>query len=133
MKARGKSAAKSGKSSGKRGGNNPQNVEPFQWRPGQSGNPSGRPKRKKVTDALIEALEALAQEGDKTAAEAVARAMVLKAVAGDVKAATFIADRTEGKPLQAIRLDGNLQTDSDARLEELLAKALARADDVPKS
>jgi predicted transcriptional regulator len=42
---------------------------------------------------------------DRTVAEAIARALIKEAVTGNVQAIREIADRTEGKPKQAIDLD----------------------------
>lgn len=75
------------------------NLRPFQ--PGQSGNPGGRPKTKILTDALRLHLD----EKDKagvTNAEKLARALVARALTGDVSAYREICDRVEGKsPLEA--------------------------------
>ncbi len=73
---------------------------------GVSGNPNGRPKITKLTDALREQLaEALQGSPEKTIAEAIARTLIREAVSGNVAAIREIADRTEGKPKQAIDLD----------------------------
>ena len=62
-----------------------------QWKPGQSGNPGGRPKWKPISDALRRFAEA------NGVADSVAMAMYAKAEKGDVSAANFIAERLEGK------------------------------------
>ena len=108
----------------------PKAAEPYRFKPGQSGNPGGRPKRKRITEALMDALETLVKAGDKTAAEAVAVAMIRKAIKGDVKAATFIADRTEGKPAQTVKVEGGITINDDERrkrISELLARANSKA------
>ena len=74
---------------------------PFQ--PGQSGNPAGRPKSKPFKDALQKALKAA--EGDKDLLEAVATALVGKAMMGDVPAIKELADRMDGKVSQPIEGD----------------------------
>ena len=63
---------------------------PFQ--PGQSGNPGGRPKKKILTSAIERFLEA-----HPTEADAIAKAMVEQAKAGNVQAFREMTDRTEGK------------------------------------
>lgn len=78
------------------------NLKPFQ--PGQSGNPGGRPKRKLISDALKDMLEKVLESGDHTQAEAIGVAMIAAAISGDVKAATFVRDTVEGKPLQKIEM-----------------------------
>ncbi len=73
---------------------------------GQSGNPSGRPKLTRLTEALREQLaETLPDAPERTVAEAIARTLIREAISGNVQAAREIADRTEGKPKQAIDLD----------------------------
>lgn len=77
-----------------------------QFPKGISGNPSGRPKLTKLTEALREQLaEEMPNAPDRTVAEAIARALIKEAVTGNVLAIREIADRTEGKPKQAIDLD----------------------------
>lgn len=71
---------------------------PFQ--PGQSGNPSGRPKSKPFRDAIQRALDEAGS--DKDALQAVATALVGKAMMGDVPAIKELADRMDGKVAQAI-------------------------------
>jgi hypothetical protein len=71
---------------------------PFQ--PGQSGNPNGRPKSKPFKDALQRALKAAGD--DKDMLEAVASALVGKAMMGDVPAIKELADRMDGKVSQPI-------------------------------
>ena len=65
------------------------------WKPGESGNPGGRPKKKPLTDAYA-ALLAKPIPNDKegrTFAEAIAQAMIKEAIKGKVNAASEIADR----------------------------------------
>lgn len=64
------------------------------FKPGQSGNPSGRPK-KHLTDALLRRLI------DPEEANAWVAALARKAKRGDVNAFREGADRTEGKVPQA--------------------------------
>ena len=70
------------------------------FKPGQSGNPNGRPKSKPFKEAIQ---RALAEAGDdKTALQAVATALVGKAMLGDVPAIKEIADRLDGKVPQGV-------------------------------
>ncbi len=80
------------------------NLKPF--KPGQSGNPAGRPKKALLSDALRRQL-AIAAPGmpEKTQAETIAAALIAEAIAGNVQAIREVGDRTEGKPAQAIALD----------------------------
>lgn len=73
---------------------------------GQSGNPNGRPKLTRLTDALRQQLAENSPDAkDTTIAEVIAGALIREAMSGNVQAAKEIADRTEGKPKQAIDLD----------------------------
>jgi hypothetical protein len=77
-----------------------------QFPPGISGNPNGRPKLTKLTDALREQLAEINPNApERTVAETIARALIREAISGNVAAAREIGDRTEGKPKQAIDLD----------------------------
>ncbi len=68
-----------------------------QWKPGQTGNPGGRPKWKPLTEAL----QALLEEEPALNKELV-KAWVVKAGRGDVSAANMLWDRLEGKVTQTI-------------------------------
>jgi len=70
------------------------------FKPGQSGNPNGRPKSKPFKEAIQ---RALAEAGDdKASLQAVATALVGKAMLGDVPAIKEVADRLDGKVPQGI-------------------------------
>ena len=82
-------------------------LEKNKWKPGQSGNPAGRPKNL-VTDAYRELL-GQPFPGDtqgRTYAQLIALAQVKEAIRGETKAAIEITDRTEGKSRQEIELTG---------------------------
>ncbi len=88
-------------------GPSPEVGRPYHWKKGQSGNPSGRPKSKVLSDAYKNKLEELIPndpEG-RTWAELIAEAQVRDAVRGNVQAAREIADRTEGRARQSIELE----------------------------
>ena len=79
--------------------------------PGQSGNPSGRPKRKPLTDAYAALLDKpippdmarqLKLDESTTYAQVIAMSLVREAVKGKVQAAAEVADRVEGKITQPI-------------------------------
>jgi Family of unknown function (DUF5681) len=65
-------------------------LESHKWKPGQSGNPGGRPRKQPIT-------EALAKEVSELDAADMARVVVATAKAGNLQALQFIADRLEGK------------------------------------
>lgn len=63
---------------------------------GESGNPGGRPRKKPITEAYERALT------DRVA-DKIARGIIAAARRGNVKAASEIADRVEGKPSLELR------------------------------
>lgn len=85
------------------------NISPAtQFKPGQSGNPKGRPKLPDIKELLA---KVLGDEKDgKSAAEAILAALRAKAARGDVRAAELLLDRAYGKPKQDIELEGSLNT-----------------------
>jgi hypothetical protein len=98
IKTNGKQTAKGQFSPGNKVGN--------RFKKGETGNPSGRPKLTKLTEALREQLtEEMPSAPERTVAEAIARALIRMALSGNVQAAREIADRTEGKPKQSIDVD----------------------------
>jgi hypothetical protein len=90
---------------------------PARFRPGRSGNPAGRP----VSALLSQAMRLQLAErypGDRrgrTYASKIAESVARAAVEGDIQAARELADRTEGKPRQAIDLETH-NTDIGAQL-----------------
>lgn len=71
---------------------------------GQSGNPNGRPKKLPELDKLL--ADVLGEEKDGvSAAEAILKALRLKAAKGDVRAIEVMLDRAYGKPKQTISAD----------------------------
>jgi hypothetical protein len=84
------------------------------WKPGESGNPNGRPKKGEawadVANELLNSKEIditmkmadgkvkrLSLESDKSFRHAVIVGMIKEAMKGNVQAARELADRTEGK------------------------------------
>lgn len=76
------------------------------WKPGQSGNPGGRPKKKPLTEAYgrilkrrvpAEVVRKLGLRGHPTYAEMIALSLAREAVKGKVQAAAELADRVEGR------------------------------------
>ena len=80
------------------------------FKQGQSGNPRGRPKRgQSFADALRSALKERDPQTKQTALTRVADAAVRKALAGDMGAIAFIAERLDGKVPDEIETSGGLQ------------------------
>jgi len=91
------------------------------WKPGQSGNPAGRPKKisawSEQAKELLQASEldititlpdgdrkrlTLKVEDGKTILHAVIGSLILEALKGNIQAVRELADRTEGKPAQKL-------------------------------
>ena len=68
------------------------------FKPGQSGNPSGKHKNKQFIDALN---RAIAQDDGKRLRDAAEKLLDL-AAAGEQWAVQMLADRLDGKPAQTI-------------------------------
>jgi hypothetical protein len=100
---------------------NAQNLKP--WPKGASGNPGGRPKQKLISVELERLLQQQAPgENGKTWAAVIAEALLSQAAKGDVRAISELANRIEGKPLQAVDLEVNssseIETMTDEQLEQ---------------
>jgi hypothetical protein len=109
-----------------------------QWRPGESGNPSGRPKKTPITDEL-RALMDEPYAGPEKRFKGMSNACVLAkrlyelAIAGDLGAAKEVADRVEGKVIVRQELGGESggaiafmslsREENEKRIVELLALA----------
>ena len=98
-----------------------ENLSP--WKPGQSGNPGGRPKNRPISDELerLLAQEAPNSSG-KTWAVVIAEALLRKARKGDARAIAELANRVEGKPHQSLAVD----VDANLGLAERIAAGRKR-------
>jgi len=86
------------------------NLRP--WKPGQSGNPKGRPKKRdSLVSLLKEALEEeyLADKKGRTWAEVLTEQLLLKAVNGDMVAQRIIWEYVEGKPKQETEIPSEIK------------------------
>lgn len=108
-------------------GPSPDVGKPYRWNKGQSGNPSGRPKMAPLANACRELLAASVPDDPegRTYAEAIAKTLAEKALAGDIRAAQELADRAEGKARQSIEIENTALREAFERMsgEELLAYA----------
>jgi hypothetical protein len=80
------------------------------WKPGQSGNPNGRPKKEFcIPDILRKILKEdspYSHPDDKrTVLDEICWKAALQAMGGDKDARAWISDRTEGKALERVRIN----------------------------
>jgi len=106
-----------------------ENLRP--WPKGVSGNPGGRPRKRLISDELERLLQGEAENtSGKTCAALLAEALLKKAFRGDLRAIAEVANRVEGKPLQAVDLDVKVDEDieslSDEELEQRLLELNSR-------
>jgi hypothetical protein len=84
--------------------------EHSRFKKGQTGNPNGRPRKLPELDKLL--ADVLGEEKDGiTAAEAILKALRLKAAKGDVRAIEVMLDRAYGRAKQVIDTTINDQRD----------------------
>jgi hypothetical protein len=86
--------------------NSLKNLAPA-WKKGQSGNPKGKPRALILSDAYRHRLEDTFPGSNHTWAEEIAERMAKMALR-QVTAAIELADRTEGKAPQALRVTGDV-------------------------
>lgn len=80
---------------------------PATWKPGQSGNPNGRPPKEWTWSGLIKDMMDASEEDGEPVKIKIARALRNKAYAGDVQAIKEIGDRIDGKPKQQTDITSN--------------------------
>lgn len=115
-------------------------APPLAWKPGQSGNPKGRPSRKPLTDQIRHALfRPLGPRDKRTLREAIKDRLVTIILKSDdkhaLKAIEMIWQYMEGKPEQKLELqfEDTLQTvanQTGAPVDWLRAKARELANNV---
>ena len=97
--------------------------ESGRFKPGQSGNPAGRPPGIPNTATRLKRFLELSQkiknpingeEEEITVAEQLDLAMIAKARKGDVRAFNALMDRLEGKPPQYIEQKSDLTTNGES-------------------
>jgi hypothetical protein len=103
---------------------NPKKIAPFKWKPGQSGNPKGRPRKEPLTDILRAVLAEKiphAQGEQQSLAHALVRNWVLEAIrTKDTPTISEIFNRIEGKLRDRIALGG--EEGEPIRIEPIDAK-----------
>lgn len=96
-----------------------------QFKKGQSGNPGGRPPSK-LNKLLSEYLRS--KDGDKTREQKLAEKIYELALDGDMRAATLIWDRMEGK----VREEQGLDSDSPVKFTLDISPHHTSLDSSPK-
>jgi hypothetical protein len=112
------------------------------FKPGQSGNPSGRAKNCVLSDMLDAIGNEIEPKSGKTFFQLAAEALLNKAFHGDIGAFRELADRVEGKPRQRVEvtgaegspfIPGQTLESVQKRIEELLALGGYRAGRAPQA
>lgn len=81
-----------------------ENIKPYMWEKGKSGNPGGRPKKIPEIQRLLASVMGDEQQGI-TAAERILKSILARALDGDVRAAELLLDRAYGKVKTNIELN----------------------------
>lgn len=104
----------------------------YRYKPGQSGNPKGRPKGVKRPSAILEEIlntKVTIREGQRTrtvtAYEAAMRSIAAKAVRGDIKASRYLTEELERARAIDPRAELDLTAGDQALLEQLVERRLA--------
>ena len=88
------------------------------WKPGQSGNPKGRPKKEKLLEPLIRELLESKRRGDKEGRlwkMIVAEELLRQFTKGNPAAIKEVLNRIDGPVKQALEIDGKLEVKNHAR------------------
>jgi len=90
------------------------------FKPGQSGNPAGRPKKGEcLTDILrnqAALLDVDTTDGPIARREALSRKLWAMAMTGDMAAIKYIYDRIDGKPRESMDLDMTQRVEGDINI-----------------
>jgi hypothetical protein len=70
---------------------------------GKSGNPNGRPRKTQTLADILESLGSATGAGDISRKEKLMEIVYKMAESGDLAAIKFIAERTDGKPIETLR------------------------------
>lgn len=82
---------------------NEENIIPHRFKPGQSGNPNGRPKGSSITPRLKRIIE----ENNGEIADALVKSAIKNALKGDFRFWNAIMERVEGKVADRIQHSGD--------------------------
>lgn len=97
--------------------NKPESKKSHLWKPGESGNPAGRPKIKRISDAYKAILD---EHGAEALAERVyCDGLTAKNPSDRLAAIQEMTDRVEGKAVQTTRIEQALDVQTAKVLSEL--------------
>lgn len=82
---------------------NIENIKPHQFKPGQSGNPKGRPRGSSITPRLKRIIE----ENEGEIADALVKSAIKNALKGDFRFWNAIVERLEGKVADRVQHTGD--------------------------
>lgn len=101
-------------------------LAPYQFKPGQSGNPAGRPKgSRNMSTVFQDAIKTLVKpengSGDwKSIEEQMILAQIQKALSGDTKAFEVVMNRAYGTPKRVVEVEQTLPEEGAVTLDESL-------------
>lgn len=110
-------------------GDNPNsraNLAAHSFKPGQSGNPGGRPRQ--VATKLLREMSAAQVEGagdGETRLSRIVNQLLSKAEGGDLDAIKIVLDRLEGRPRQSVSLDMNERERYERMVENMIESEAA--------
>ena len=96
---------------------------------GKSGNPGGRPKQRKFREALSLALSENDPKTGQPKLRRIADKLVEAAMQGESWAIREVADRTDGKAVQAVELESDHKPHIDEYSDEELLAVIAKSGD----
>lgn len=89
------------------------------WKPGESGNPGGRPKKGNTwADILEEVGEQIEKKSGKTFKSLVSKRLWVECVNGNVTAIKELMNRMDGMPKQNVGVEGSVTVLIDKSLEK---------------
>ncbi len=117
----------------KTGGDNLRHGAASRWKPGQSGNPGGRPRTAVLSQACREKLsEPVPGDAEgRTFAQAIAKMLATKALEGDLRAAQELGDRAEGRPCQSVQIENTTLREAFERMNRTELEAYAEKGTLP--
>ena len=106
--------------------------QPHRWKPGQSGNPNGRPKDQFSFMGILRSALAEENKSGKSVGERIIARYIKLALAGNGQALEALVARIDGKPAQSLTLRGEstapLHVRHSARLEQEVKPAVRGPD-----